>query len=49
MITYAILGLAFLYTAIQAILLLLRRRKPVSREEIDERLLASLNGGNRPS
>ncbi|WP_341346722.1 hypothetical protein [Paenibacillus sp. FSL H3-0469] len=46
MITYAILGITFLYAVIQIILYASRQRKPLIREDIDERLLAALNGGD---
>ncbi|WP_339312877.1 hypothetical protein [Paenibacillus sp. FSL M7-0896] len=46
MITYAILGITFLYAVIQIILYASRQRKPLTREDIDERLLAALNGGD---
>ncbi|WP_158442555.1 hypothetical protein [Paenibacillus sabinae] len=47
MISYVILGITFLYTVIRVLGYFLRGRRPVSREEIDERLLAALNGGDR--
>ncbi|WP_156934202.1 hypothetical protein [Paenibacillus zanthoxyli] len=46
MISYVILGITFLYTVTQILRYFLRGRKPVAREEIDGRLLASLNGGD---
>lgn len=48
MITYAILGITFLYCVIQILLYASRQRKPLTREDIDERLLAALNGGESP-
>ncbi|WP_160311844.1 hypothetical protein [Paenibacillus sp. IHB B 3415] len=45
MITYVILGITFLYAVIQISLYASRQRKPLTREDIDERLLAALNGG----
>jgi hypothetical protein len=46
MITYAILGITFLYAVIQILLYASRQRRPLTREDIDERLLAALNGGD---
>lgn len=46
MITYVILGITFLYAVIQISLYASRQRKPLTREDIDERLLAALNGGD---
>ncbi|MEI2397609.1 hypothetical protein [Paenibacillus phytohabitans] len=46
MITYVILGVTFLYAVIQISLYASRQRKPLTREDIDERLLAALNGGD---
>ncbi|WP_156122944.1 hypothetical protein [Paenibacillus sp. FSL R5-0912] len=46
MITYVILGITFLYAVIQIFLYASRQRKPLTREDIDERLLAALNGGD---
>ncbi|MDT3427097.1 hypothetical protein J2Z22_002633 [Paenibacillus forsythiae] len=48
MISYVILGIAFLYTVSRILRYFLRGRRPVDREEIDGRLLAALNGGDRP-
>ncbi|MNC44112.1 hypothetical protein D3C75_930080 [compost metagenome] len=45
MISYVILGITFLYAVIQISIYASRRRKPLTREDIDERLLAALNGG----
>ncbi|WP_249896870.1 hypothetical protein [Paenibacillus sp. PK3_47] len=47
MISYVILGITFLYAVIQISLYAARRRKPLGRDDIDERLLAALNGGDR--
>ncbi|MBY9077450.1 hypothetical protein KIH86_11120 [Paenibacillus sp. HN-1] len=47
MISYVILAAAFLYTCIQILRLFIRGRRPLSKEEIDEKLLATLNGGDR--
>ncbi|WNS41338.1 hypothetical protein [Paenibacillus sp. MMS20-IR301] len=47
MITYVILGITFLYTVIQIARYASRQRRPLTREDIDERLLAALNGGDR--
>lgn len=44
MISYAILGIAFLNTVIQISIYASRRRKPLTPSDIDERLLAALNG-----
>ncbi|MEK5495515.1 hypothetical protein MKZ24_32925 [Paenibacillus sp. FSL R7-0297] len=46
MITYVILGITFLYAVIQISLYASRQRKPLTREDIDDRLLAALNGGD---
>lgn len=48
MISYVILGIAFLYTIIQISIYASRQRRPLTRDDIDERLLAALNGGGRP-
>ncbi|SEU01756.1 hypothetical protein [Paenibacillus sp. NFR01] len=45
MVSYVILGITFLYAAFRLARYASRLRKPLSREEIDERLLAALNGG----
>jgi len=45
MISYVILGITFLYVVIQVSIYVSRSRKPHSREDIDERLMAALNGG----
>ncbi|MEK5447886.1 hypothetical protein [Paenibacillus sp. FSL R7-0331] len=45
MISYVILGIAFLYAVIQISIYASRRRRPLTRDDIDERLLAALNGG----
>ncbi|MBW4082354.1 hypothetical protein [Paenibacillus sp. S150] len=45
MTSYAILGITLLYAAIQIIIYASRQRKPLTRDDIDERLLAALNGG----
>ncbi|MNV44721.1 hypothetical protein D3C71_1364900 [compost metagenome] len=47
MISYVILAAAFLYTCIHILRLFIRGRRPLSKEEIDEKLLATLNGGDR--
>ncbi len=47
MISYVILGITFLYTVIQIHMYTSRLRKPLNREDIDERLLAALNGGEK--
>lgn len=46
MISYVILGISFLYAVIQISIYASRQRKPLTREDIDERLLAALNGGD---
>ncbi|CQR52962.1 hypothetical protein JI735_13775 [Paenibacillus sonchi] len=46
MISYAILGISFLYAVIQILIYASRQRKPLTRDDIDERLLAALNGGD---
>ncbi|WP_379154291.1 hypothetical protein [Paenibacillus sp. sgz5001063] len=46
MISYAILGITFLYAVIQMIIYAFRQRKPLTRDDIEERLLAALNGGD---
>jgi hypothetical protein len=45
MISYVILGITFLYAVIQISLYASRQRKPLTRDDIDERLLAALNNG----
>lgn len=47
MLSYVIIGIAFLYFAVQLAFYFSRRRTPLTREDIDERLLAALNGGDR--
>jgi len=47
MISYVILGITFLYVVIQVSIYASRGRKPHSREDIDEKLLAALNGGDK--
>jgi hypothetical protein len=46
MTSYVILGITFLYAVIQLTVYASRRRKPLTRDDIDERLLAALNGGS---
>lgn len=46
MISYVILGITFLYAVIQISIYASRKRKPLGRDDIDERLLAALNGGD---
>ncbi|MNI18198.1 hypothetical protein D3C73_715990 [compost metagenome] len=46
MISYVILGITFLYAVIQISIYASRRRRPLTRDDIDERLLAALNGGS---
>lgn len=46
MISYVILGITFLFTVIQIYLYASRQRKPLTRDDIDDRLLAALNGGD---
>jgi hypothetical protein len=46
MISYVILGITFLYAVIQISIYVSRKRKPLGRDDIDERLLAALNGGD---
>lgn len=46
MISYVILGITFLYAVFQMVRYALRLRKPLTHDEIDERLLAALNGGD---
>lgn len=45
MISYVLLGITFLYAVIQISRYASRQRKPLTRDDIDERLLAALNGG----
>ena len=47
MISYVLLGITFLYVMIQISIYVSRGRKPHSREDIDERLLAALSGGDK--
>jgi hypothetical protein len=47
MISYVILGITFLYVVIQIFLYASRGRIPEAREDIDERLLAALNEGEK--
>lgn len=47
MISYVILGVTFLYVLIQIVMYASRQRKPLTREDIDETLLAALNGGDK--
>ncbi|WP_410513628.1 hypothetical protein PaeBR_04125 [Paenibacillus sp. BR2-3] len=47
MISYVILGITFLYVVIQISMYVSRSRNPHSREDIDERLLAALNEGDK--
>ncbi|GGF84027.1 hypothetical protein GCM10010912_31530 [Paenibacillus albidus] len=46
MISYVILAITFLYVVIQISLYAARQRKPLTRDDIEERLLATLNGGD---
>lgn len=47
MISYVILGITFLYTVIRISIYVSRQRKPLTRDDINERLLAALNGGDK--
>ncbi|MFP4977646.1 hypothetical protein ACE6ED_19740 [Paenibacillus sp. CN-4] len=47
MISYVLLGVLFLFVAVQVSLYAYTQRKSPAPEEIDEKLLASLNGGER--
>lgn len=47
MISYVILGITFLITVIQISIYAAHQRKPISRDDINERLLAALNGGDK--
>lgn len=47
MISYVILGITFLYTVIQISIYVSRQRKPLTRDDINDRLLAALNGGDK--
>lgn len=47
MISYVIIGLTFLYVTIQIIVYALRQRKPLSHDDIQERLLSALKEGDQ--
>jgi hypothetical protein len=47
MISYVILGVAFLFVVIQIIFYASRQRNPLTRDDMDEMLLAALNGGDK--
>ncbi|MEK5394958.1 hypothetical protein [Paenibacillus sp. FSL K6-2859] len=47
MISYVILGITFLIVVIQISIYAARQRKPLTRDDINDRLLAALNGGDK--
>jgi len=47
MISYVILGITFLIVVIQISIYATRQRKPLTRDDINDRLLAALNGGDK--
>ncbi|MFC3750232.1 hypothetical protein [Paenibacillus sp. GCM10012306] len=47
MISYVILGVTFLYVVIHIAIYASRQRNPLTRDDMDEMLLATLNGGDK--